>query len=113
MDKLEKKAEAEGYPSKYAYLKDLIYRELGYSLKKEEHKDNSIIEFEEKNFKNMLNFYHDELITIDEGKISTSTLTHKERMRLIRYGILERKPIRPTILELSEKARNLLMNEKR
>ena len=28
MDKLEKKFEAEGYPSKYAYLKDLILKEL-------------------------------------------------------------------------------------
>jgi len=27
-DKLEKKFETEGYPSKYAYIKDLILKEL-------------------------------------------------------------------------------------
>jgi len=27
-DKLEKKFEAEGYPSKYSYIKDLILKEL-------------------------------------------------------------------------------------
>ena len=32
MDKLEKKAEAEGYPSKYAYIKDLILKDLNIGI---------------------------------------------------------------------------------
>lgn len=27
-DKLEKKVKAEGYPSKYAYIKDLVLKEI-------------------------------------------------------------------------------------
>uniref|UniRef100_A0A6M3M8S7 Uncharacterized protein n=1 Tax=viral metagenome TaxID=1070528 RepID=A0A6M3M8S7_9ZZZZ len=52
----------------------------------------SIEEFEAKSFRNLINFYSDELTEIQNGRLATDNLTDRERINLKKRGVLYQQP---------------------